>query len=124
MSLTPISLHAHPYGASLESCALIAGLVEQERPEWDPALVRVILRDLAPRMSTTDLALVALRAAKNRDLNQPRGMLWRGPHWDGLDVEAPSVVPSRGRCSICGKTEERCAYRPGRDDDHRFEPKR
>lgn len=115
---------AHAYGASLETRTIIADLVFQERPTWDPALVRVILADLAPRMSTTDLTLLALRAAKNRDLAQPRGMLWRGPHWDGLDAEAPTRFPSRGRCSTCGKTEERCAYRPGRDDDHPFEAPR
>lgn len=110
------------YQASPETLDHLAALVHQARPDWEPMLVRVILQSHAHHVDGNDLAIAALRAAANPDLPKPASIGWRGPHWRGLDTMPPNVAPSR-RCNVCGKTEPDCyTQRPGRDDDHAFEP--
>jgi hypothetical protein len=109
------------YQASPETLTQVAALVVQERPEWDAALVRIILASHAAQVAGTDLAIAALRAAQDRNLPTPKAIGWRGPHWHGLET-APVEVTGGPRCTTCGKIEPRCwSERPGRDDDHQFE---
>lgn len=112
------------YTASLDTLDLVARLVEQERPDWDPVLVKLVLHSHTSLVDGSDLAIAALRAAQNRDLPTPKAIGWRGPHWRDLATQ-PIEVRAAERCTTCGKPEPRCVMeRPGRDDDHRFEPRR
>lgn len=109
------------YTARTEDLEHIAALVHLERPSWDPNLIKVILTSHAHQVDGTDLAIAALRCAKNLDLPTPKAIGWRGPHWRGLDTMPPNVqAPTR--CLICGRPEPECyAVRPG-PDDHPFSP--
>lgn len=107
------------YTATLDTLDHIAALVQQQRPEWEPSLVKIILRSHADLVDGTDLAIAALRAANNLDLPTPKAIGWRGKHWDDLATQ-PIEVKSPERCDTCGKPEPRCwSERPG-PDDHRF----
>lgn len=109
---------------SLESVNHLVALVEQVRPDWDPTLVRIVLLNHRTSVDAADLAIAAVRAARNLDLPTPKAIGWRGPHWDGAITLPPEIAP-RERCSTCGLAEERCySQRPGIDDDHRFVPLR
>lgn len=108
------------YTATQDTLDHIAALVEQVRPEWEPSLVKIVLRHHCSLVDGNDLAIAALRAAANLDLPNPKAIGWRGKHWDGLDT-VPLEVKSPDRCDTCGKPEPRCwSERPGRDDDHVF----
>lgn len=110
------------YAADSKTLRLIADLVYTERPDWDPGLLFVILKDLAPYVDGSDLAVAALRAAQNRDYDTPRSIKWPRAHWRDL-VSKPPEARELDRCSVCGKVESRClSERPGLDDDHRFSP--
>lgn len=99
----------------------VTALVCQERPEWDPALVRLVLHAHTALVDGTDLAVAALRCAADRYYLTPKAIGWRGRHWDGLDSK-PLEARTGPRCSVCGKPEPRCyGERPG-PDDHAFEP--
>lgn len=112
------------YRASKDTVDHIAALVMQERPEWDPAVVTIVLDRLTVTVDGSDLAVAALRAAQNRDLPSPKAIGWRGPHWSGLST-VPLEIKAGPRCTVCGKREPQCyGQRPGRDDDHAFEPAR
>lgn len=107
------------YNAGPETVEHIAYLVHAERPEWDVYLVRGVLLGHAMQVDGTDLALAAIRAARNHDLPGPKAIGWRGKHWDGLGSKPPEISDP-ARCTTCGKTEPRCwDQRPG-DDDHDF----
>lgn len=109
------------YTASTETCDRIAALVEQQRPEWDRQLVKVILLQHAPLVDGTDLAIAALRASLDLNLPGPKSIGWRGPHWHGLTTCPPEAAKPK-RCGVCGRHEPQCyAVRFG-DDDHVFEP--
>lgn len=111
------------YAATTDAIEHIAALVVQQRPEWDAALVKIILHSHAGQVDGNDLAIAALRAAGNPDLPTPKAIGWRGRHWDGLGTVPPDVAPAE-RCFVCGKREPECwSSRPGRDDDHVFEPR-
>lgn len=111
------------YTASTETLNHLAELIEQERPEWDPALVRYILSSHTASVAGTDLCIAALRCAQDRAMPSPKAIGWRGPHWRDL-ATMPSEVRSPDRCDTCGKPEPRCySERPGRDDDHEFVPR-
>ena len=110
------------YTAGPETIDHIAALVAQERPAWDRMTVRVVLHSITTQVDGTDLAVAALRAAKDERLPGPKAIAWRGKHWIGLDTTPPDAAP-RAKCGVCGKTEPRCySERPGIDDDHAFEP--
>lgn len=109
---------------TLETVNHLVALIEQVRPDWDPSLVRVILLNHRTSVDAADLAIAAIRAARNVDIPTPKSIGWRGPHWDGAVTLPPAIAP-REKCSVCGLTEERCySIRPGRDDDHAFTPAR
>lgn len=89
----------------------LASIICDLRPAWDQYLVRTILD--AHRLSTSGAALVraAVDAADDPDVYDPRAIAWtlrRGEH---------RPVP---RCATCGQAADRCARRPGADDDHEF----
>jgi hypothetical protein len=110
------------YTATHDELHMMATLVWHERPEWEPDLILVVLTSHAGQVDATDLAIAALRCAKNRDYPTPKAIGWRGPHWQGLNTMPPDVRPTT-RCAVCGRTEADCyAVRPG-PDDHRFTPK-
>lgn len=111
------------YNLGPEAIEHLAYLVNAERPDWDVYLVRAILTSHALQVNGTDLSIAALRAARNRDLPGPKAIGWRGPHWDGLATK-PATMLAPERCNVCGKREPDCwSQRPGRDDDHVFEPR-
>lgn len=110
------------YNLGSDGITHLAFLVHCERPDWDEYLVRAILGAHALQVNGTDLAIAALRAARNRDLPAPKAIGWRGPHWDGLDTK-PAKMQDPERCDVCGKIEPDCwSQRPGRGDDHVFTP--
>lgn len=111
--------HVH---ASPTDLAMIATLTASVRPDWPSHLVESVLQSHAHQVHVADLACAAMRAAQNPDLRTPKAIGWRGPHWDGAKT-TPLHHEPRERCNVCGKTEPRCVTeRPGRDDDHEFEP--
>lgn len=109
------------YNAGTDTINHIADLVFAARPQWDTWLVRAVLQGHALQVDATDLAIAALRCAKNPDMPGPKAIGWRGPHWDGLATTPPNIAATE-RCAICGKPEPQCySRRPGLDDDHIFE---
>ena len=107
--------------ASSEDLHSIAQLVSHIRPDWPRAIVESVLQAHAHQVHAGDLAVAAIRAAQNVEYHTPKTIGWRGHHWDGA-VTKPNEVQLH-RCLVCGKREDRCAMeRPGRDDDHAFEP--
>jgi hypothetical protein len=113
---------AEKYTATTDTLDHIAALVVQTRPAWDLNLVRSILAAHAHQVDGADLAVAAIRCAMNLDLHWPKAIGWRGAHWDGLDTKPPEAR-NAPLCYICHKPEPRCyTERPGRDDDHHFEP--
>lgn len=112
---------ADNYEATRQTVEAITHLVLMARPGWVPNAwqVRAVLGDLAHRVDGSDLALAAIRAAKDLGITTPRAILFRGPHWRDL-ATAPAEVTGGPRCSVCGKVESRCvSERPG-PDDHEF----
>lgn len=109
------------YTASNETCSYIAALVEQQRPDWDAGLVKVILLQHAPLVDGTDLAIAALRASLDLNLPGPKAIGWRGPHWRDLETCPPEAARPK-RCGVCGRLEPQCYTVRHGDDDHRFEP--
>lgn len=106
-----------------ETAAHVAALVTIERPEWDAALVKIVLLSHAHAFDGSDLAIAAIRCAQDPQSPAPKAIAWNGPHWRGLRTQ-PTPHPDRERCGICGKPQPVCVYnRPGKDDDHQFEPK-
>lgn len=111
------------FTASAETIDHITALVAEVRPSWDPYLVKAILLAHRGQVNGSDLAIAALRAARDENLPSPKSIGWRGKHWDGL--EPPPEIAAPDRCDVCGKTEPRCySTRVGVDDDHAFEPRR
>lgn len=111
--------HVH---ASVTDLGMIAALVASIRPDWPGAVIASVLQSHAHQVHAADLAVAAIRAAQNPELRTPKAIGWRGPHWDGAKT-TPQHHEPRERCGVCGKTEPRCVMeRPGRDDDHAFEP--
>ena len=112
------------YNAAPDTIDRLAYLVHAERPSWDFALIKVVLLSHAMQVDGTDLAIAALRCAKNPDLPSPKAIGWRGKHWDDLGTKPPQIADPE-RCDTCGKPEPRCwSERPGVDDDHQFVPRR
>lgn len=110
------------HNASDQELDAIAFLVSQARPEWQAGLVLSVLTAHRSQVDAADLAVAALRAARNPDYRTPKTIGWRGEHWRGLTTVIPDMKP-RERCGVCGKTEDRCeTQRVGLDDDHAFEP--
>lgn len=110
------------YTATDETLEAIAHLVSTARPDWPSVLVLSVLVGHASTVDGSDLAIAAIRAAKNPDFRTPKTIGWRGPHWDGLGTKPSGMMTSR-RCGVCGKWEDLCeTQRIGRDDDHEFEP--
>lgn len=110
------------YTAGPEAISSITALVVQARPEWDAGLVTVVLHSHAQHVDGSDLAVAAIRAARNPDLPGPKAIGWRGPHWRDLATK-PVELRDPTRCTVCGKPEPQCySHRPGIDDDHTFEP--
>lgn len=111
------------YEPGAETVGHLVALACQERPDWDPGLTRVVLLDLAKRVSGNDLAIATLRVAADPTL-PPKAIGWRGKHWRDLDT-CPPELERPARCGVCGKPEPRCLVeRIGIDDDHAFEPTR
>jgi hypothetical protein len=111
------------YTATRDELEHIAALVHQERPQWDSTVVMLVLTAHVGQVDGTDLAIAALRCAKNSDYPTPKAIGWRGPHWRGLDT-VPPAAQFRPRCKICSRTEPECyAVRPGKGDDHTFTPR-
>lgn len=106
---------------SEETAGAIAELVSRFRPDWPAHAVKAILTS-HPKADALPVAIAALRACGNADLPDARAIMWRGPHWSGLEDSMPDRQP-KGACSICGKDEAMCYVRPGGDDDHKFTPK-
>lgn len=108
------------YTASAEVIDHIVGLIQQERPQWDASLVRVVLHSHASQVDGTDLAIAALRCAKDEKMPSPKAIGWRGPHWRDLATK-PAEVKEQQWCGICTKPESRCRTERLADDDHEFE---
>jgi hypothetical protein len=108
------------YNAGTDTVSHISALVCAARPDWDEWLVRAVLMSHAMQVDGNDLAIAALRAARNPDLPGPKAIGWRGPHWDGLTTKPPTIADP-ARCASCGKTEPFCYSRRVGDDDHVFE---
>jgi hypothetical protein len=108
------------YTAQTETVKHLAALVIQARPEWDLWLVEVVLLNHADQVDGTDLAIAALRCAKNPGYPTPKAIGWRGPHWDGLET-MPAEVKRPDRCYTCGKPEPLCYGVRLADDTHLFE---
>ena len=111
------------YAPSHETTDHLIALAVQERPDWEPGLVRLVLDDLVRKGVTgTDLAIATLRLAADPKRLPVKAIGWRGIHWRDLDSTPPEVQLS-ARCLVCGKPEHRClTERPGGDDDHEYEP--
>lgn len=108
------------YTAGRETLNHLLHLVHQARPEWDPALVRVVLLDLVPYVHGNDLAIAALRAAADDNLPGPKAIRWRGQHWQGLGSTPPEIKAVEW-CGICGRREPDCYSTRFAGDDHPFE---
>ena len=110
------------YAPSIDTVEHLVALVLQAEPRWDPSLTRIVLINHSGQVDGTDLAIAALRAARSGKYPTPKSIFWHGPHWDGLDSTPPEHRESRARCSVCGRTEQRCYQVRHGDDDHRFDP--
>jgi hypothetical protein len=109
------------YRMGEETAAHVAALVTIERPEWEPALVKIVLLSHAHAFDGSDLAVAAIRCAQDPASPAPKAIAWNGPHWRGLKTQ-PTPPMQRVLCKVCGKPEPVCVYnRPGIDDDHAFE---
>lgn len=118
---TARALIASPHHASRSEVDHLALLIIGLRPEWDEGLVRVVLLSHRDQCDASDLAIAALRAARNPDCPHPKWLGHRGPWWD-VAITTPVYVKPTERCQICNKTEPDCySQRPGAGDDHRFE---
>lgn len=106
--------------AELRHVQAIALLVCDERPEWDPQLVRIVLMDLATRVDGCDLARAALAAAATETVPSPKAIGWRGPHWRDLASCPPELERPR-ICQVCGRAEPECVSVRVGGDDHEFE---
>lgn len=112
------------FTASSESLDHITALVVAVRPQWEPSLVKYVLRSHASVVNGNDLAIAALRCAADENMPSPKSIGWRGPHWRDLETMPLDVVRPE-RCDVCNKPEPRCySERIGIDDDHTFEPRR
>lgn len=111
------------YTATTDTIAHVVELVAQVRPTWDQGLTRVVLLSHAGQVDGNDLAIAALRYASTEHAVGPKGIGWRGPHWDGLSTK-PVESTDQQWCQVCGKKGEgRCrGERLTKDDDHDFEP--
>lgn len=98
-------------------------LVWCTRPGWDRGVIRAALLAHKDQVDAADLAVAALRCARNPEFRTPKAIGWRGPHWDGLHTKPHDTYLRLPTCSICGKREDLCqTTRVGVDDDHEFEP--
>lgn len=98
----------------------LATLVHELRPDWDTWLIGSVLQSHALTYPAGDLAVAAIRWASDPTSPTPKGIVWTGRHWHGLE-SSPAVIRSGPRCTTCGKVESRClTERPG-PDDHAFE---
>lgn len=111
------------YTATIDTIDHIVQLVEQVRPQWDPALVRIVLLSHTSHVHGNDLAIAALRCASDENMPSPKAIGWRGPHWRDLGSKPPEVKDQQW-CGICTKPESRCRSERLADDDHDFEPTR
>jgi len=109
------------YTASTETVDHLVALVHEARPDWDSNVVRVVLLSHRDQVDGTDLAVAALRAARDASLHTPKVIGWRGKHWDGLDTQ-PIDARAWTWCAICMKPEPRCVMERFGDDDHEHEP--
>lgn len=110
------------YHAGTDTITALATLVYAERPDWDEWIVRAVLSSHSLQVAGTDLAIAALRCARDRNMPGPKAIGWRGPHWEGLETKPPHLLTGP-RCDVCGKLEAACyGERPGKDDDHQFTP--
>lgn len=110
--------------ASIDDVGHIAALLVNIRPDWDPGLVRVVLLSHRDQVDGADLAVAAIKAARNLQFRTPKSIGWRGPHWSGLDTQPIQVRRDRRLCGICGKPEHRCYGERRGPDDHDFEEPR
>lgn len=95
-------------------------LVFNARPQWDPSLVRVIFLS-HPEVDVTDLTIAALRLARDPNAYHPKGIAWRGAHWEGLDTR-PTDQRTWTWCGVCGRPEPECLSVRFGGDDHEHEP--
>lgn len=112
------------YTASHQTIDHIVQLIAEVQPVWEPGLVRVVLYGHTAQVHGNDLAIAALRFAASDDALRigPKGIGWRGPHWDGLNSK-PIEAEDLRWCGVCGKRgEPRCRLERFGDDDHEFEP--
>lgn len=109
------------YNATADTLDHLVRLVFKARPSWDSTIVKLVLLSHAGQVDGTDLAIAALRAAKDEKLPSPKAIGWRGPHWDGLGTCPPAIKSSPERCATCGKPEPSCYSQRFGDDDHSFE---
>ena len=93
--------------------AALASIVTDIRPAWDQYLVASILRGHRTQATAADLVRTAVDVAEDRTVYDPRAIGW------SLRRHTAAPLP---RCRECGQTADRCARRPGRDDDHEFTP--
>ena len=122
MNVTPDkreTLNRHRLGS--EDIRSLAQLLGQVRPDWPTDLVSAVLYGHRDQVIGVDLAIAALRAAKNMKFPTPVAIGWRGPHWDHAKVKPPAVRSGR-RCRTCGRPEPSCYTTRYGDDDHVFEP--
>lgn len=111
--------------ASRADQVALTDIIRSIRPDWDRWLIESILQSHAHRFAMGDLARAAINWAMDPTSTTPKGIVWAGSHWRGLDTQPDHVNVDLGpRCSTCDKPEGRClTERPG-PDDHPFEPKR
>lgn len=95
---------------------LIAGLaaiVVDVRPSWDESTVHAILAAHRTQVDAPTLVRVAVEVADDPDVYDPRAIGW------SLRRSSNAPLP---RCDVCQQPADRCARRPGADDDHVFTP--
>lgn len=113
--------HLNSHALSPSDISALVQLLANIRPDWDSALVAVVLHSHRDQVPGIDLAIAALRAAKSMTYSPPKAIGWRGSHWDHAK-KTPHQPNEAYRCGICGKAEPRCLSDRFGDDDHPFEP--
>lgn len=94
------------------SAALVPALVDlalDVRPSWDRHVVRAVIDAHRTQAPGPALIRAVVDAADDPDVFDPRAIAW------ALRRASSSALP---RCRTCGQTADRCARRPGVDDDH------
>lgn len=88
-------------------------------PEWHKAGIEDALGRARKTAPSPDLAIAAIRAAREPSNRTPAVIGMEGPHWQGSSTPPRRPFDANTTCGICGFSQAECRRRWA--EDHEFE---